>query len=228
MDEIDPFEARLLFSNMLDNLTGAQPTIDRVSTFAIKNHQLADDLFECIQEKLDKFPIPPRLNILLVLDGILTSSSRSSATQLALQAWRPLVSKDLASIIHKVTPETSAGSSNVLQTHKVVSNWQRKKLFDKAELDKLSKMLAKRVGDVSGSASVSANESGMRHQDILKRIEEDRERHKRHKEDAWIRPANESPRDELNAYWETVSDFNDADWQDISADNETYQLERSN
>ncbi|KAI9476735.1 hypothetical protein LPJ78_001778 [Coemansia sp. RSA 989] len=227
MDEIDPFEARLLFSNMLDNLTGAQPTIDRVSAFAIKNHKLADDLFECIQEKLERFPIPPRLNVLLVLDGILASSSRSTSTQLALQAWKPLISKDLSSLVHKIAPEASAGNSNVLQAHKIVSNWQRKKLFDKAELDKLSRMLAKRVGDVSGSHSISASESGMRHQDILKRIEEDRERHKRHKEDAWIRPANESPKDELCAYWETVSDFNDADWQEISADNETYQLERS-
>ncbi|KAJ1726738.1 hypothetical protein LPJ61_004990, partial [Coemansia biformis] len=54
MDEMDPFEARLLFGNMLDNLTGAQPTIDRVSAFAIKNSGMADDLFECMSEKLDK------------------------------------------------------------------------------------------------------------------------------------------------------------------------------
>ncbi|KAJ2766220.1 hypothetical protein IWQ56_003803, partial [Coemansia nantahalensis] len=65
MDEMDPFEARLLFGNMLDNLTGAQPTIDRVSGFAIKNAGMADDLLECINDKLDKMQVPPRLNIVL-------------------------------------------------------------------------------------------------------------------------------------------------------------------
>ncbi|KAJ2526990.1 hypothetical protein EV175_007594, partial [Coemansia sp. RSA 1933] len=58
--------------------------------------------------------------------------------------------------------------------------------------------------------------------EILRRIEEDRERHKRHKEDAWIRPPNEPPVDELNAYWETTSDFNDADWFELTAENGEY------
>ncbi|KAJ2460774.1 hypothetical protein GGF42_000635 [Coemansia sp. RSA 2424] len=65
----------------------------------------------------------------------------------------------------------------------------------------------------------------MKHQEILKRIEEDRERHKRHKEDVWIRPPGELPESELEAYWDTASDFNDADWQEIAVENEEYQQE---
>ncbi|KAJ1856998.1 hypothetical protein LPJ57_007158, partial [Coemansia sp. RSA 486] len=64
MDEIDPFEARLLFGNQLDNLTGAQPTIERVSGFAIKHASMADNLLDCILEKLDKPQVPPRINLL--------------------------------------------------------------------------------------------------------------------------------------------------------------------
>ncbi|KAJ2356439.1 hypothetical protein IWW50_003188 [Coemansia erecta] len=227
MEDMDPFEARLLFGNMLDNLTGAQPTIDRVSAFAIKNAGLADDLYECINEKLDKMQVPPRLNVLLVLDGILSASSSSRATSTtttACQTWTGLIKKDIVQIVNSVAPENNpGGDSNVPQVRKCASGWRRKDIFDGFIMDKIEKLLAKRAGGDSGGASKS--ESGMRHQDILKRIEEDRERHKRHKEDVWIRPANEAPEDELSLYWETVSDFNDADWQEISAENEEYQRE---
>ncbi|KAJ2320579.1 hypothetical protein H4S02_001371 [Coemansia sp. RSA 2611] len=218
MDEMDPFEARLLFSNMLDNLTGAQPTIDRVSSFAVKNASLADDLYECISEKLDKLQVPPRLNILLVLDGILAAASSRTATA-ASQAWAPLIKKDIVALVKLVAPETPGGDSNVPQVRKVVAGWRRRSVFDGFILEKLDKLLAKRGG------SAGASESGMRHQDILKRIEEDRERHKRHKEDVWIRPANEPSENELDAYWDTTSDFNDADWQEIEAENEEYRRE---
>ncbi|KAJ1820762.1 hypothetical protein IWW57_003170 [Coemansia sp. S610] len=214
MDEMDPFEARLLFGNMLENLTGAQPTIDRVSGFALKHTSMADDLLDCIADKLDKLQVPPRLNLLFVVDAILLSANRNS-----LQTWAELIKKNIVATVTAVIPETPGGDSNVPQVRKVVSGWKRKSIFDTEVLDKLDKLLSKRSGGAS-------TESGMRHEDILKRIEEDRERHKRHKEDVWIRPAGELPENELELYWETASDFNDADWQDIAVENEEYQQER--
>ncbi|KAJ2003583.1 hypothetical protein H4R26_002994 [Coemansia thaxteri] len=215
MDEMDPFEARLLFGNMLDNLTGAQPTIDRVSGFAIKHTSMADDLLECLADKLEKMQIPPRLNVLFVVDAILTSSNRSSS-----RIWGDLIKRSIVVTVKTVIPETPGGDSNVPQVRKIVSGWRRKTLFDKDTMDRLDRLLEKR-GD-----GASSNDSGMKHQDILKRIEEDRERHKRHKEDVWIRPAGEKPEDELDVYWETASDFNDADWQEIRVENEDYRHER--
>ncbi|KAJ1954672.1 hypothetical protein EC988_002306 [Linderina pennispora] len=214
MDEIDPFEARLLFSNMLDNLTGAQPTIDRVSSFAIKNTTVADNLMDCILEKLDKLSIAPRLNLLFVVDAILAGNSRNSTTD-----WHDLVAKEVFAIVQAAIPENSSGDANIQQARKVVIGWKRKGYFDKALMEKIEKLFANRVG---GSTTTG---SGMRHQEILKRIEEDRERHKRHKEDLWIRPVDEPEEDELNSYWETTSDFNDADWQEITEENETYRQE---
>ncbi|KAJ2276685.1 hypothetical protein J3F81_001276 [Coemansia sp. RSA 371] len=187
MEDMDPFEARLLFGNMLDNLTGAQPTIDRVSSFALKNSSLADDLFECINEKLTKMPVPPRLNILLMLDGILKQNT----------PWTSLIERNVVRLVAHTTPKDDPrGDANVVQTRKLVDGWRRKHTFSQRILDEMDERLVGRK---------SMGEGGMRHQDILKRIEEDRERHKRHKEDVWIRKANEEPQDELDLYWDTQS-----------------------
>ncbi|KAJ2894966.1 hypothetical protein GGI21_005216 [Coemansia aciculifera] len=182
---------------------------------------MADDLLECIGDKLNKLQVPPRLNLLLVIDAILISSNRANA-----QTWANLLKKNIVSTVTVVIPETPGGDSNVPQVRKVVSGWKRKSVFDKSIMEKLDKLLEKRGGGDSGGGGGSANESGMKHQEILKRIEEDRERHKRHKEDVWIRPPDELPENELEMYWDTASDFNDADWQEIVVENEEYQQER--
>ncbi|KAJ2848392.1 hypothetical protein GGI22_005743, partial [Coemansia erecta] len=183
MDEMDPFEARLLFGNMLDNLTGAQPTIDRVSGFAIKNSSMADNLLDCITEKLEKLAVPPRLNILFVIDAIVLSASQpAKRTNEDAQGWIDLIKKDIVQLVKEVVPETPSGDGNVPQVRKIVSGWRRKSVFDRKILGDIDKLLANRADAENGS------ESRMKHQEILRRIEEDRERHKRHKEDAWIRP----------------------------------------
>ncbi|KAJ1644591.1 hypothetical protein LPJ64_003758 [Coemansia asiatica] len=216
MDEIDPFEARLLFGNQLDNLTGAQPTIERVSGFAIKHAGMADNLLDCILEKLDKPQVPPRINLLFVIDAILLSDHRTGAT-----TWTDLIKREAVSIIKAVIPENSGGDANVPQVRKVVSGWKRRGIFDAGIVDTVETLLANRAG-----GSVGASDMGMKHQEIIKRIEEDRERHKRQKEEFWIRPADETPEEELSAYWETTSDLNEADWQEIANENQEYQQER--
>ncbi|KAJ2158805.1 hypothetical protein GGF46_003496 [Coemansia sp. RSA 552] len=225
---MDPFEARLLFNSKLDHLSGAQASIDSVVSFALKNAGMADDLFECINEKLDKQQVPLRLNMLLALDGILLGSGRTSTAE-AAQTWCGLLKKDIVRIVEQVVPETQGGDGNVAQVRKVVSGWRRRTVFDRAVLDRLGKLMQSRGGGGGSNGAAggdSASEEGMKHEYILKRIEEDRERHKRHKEDVWIRPANEPPASELGAYWETTSDFNEADWQEISVENAEYQQER--
>ncbi|KAJ2660227.1 hypothetical protein IWW48_003059 [Coemansia sp. RSA 1200] len=250
MDEMDPFEARLLFGNMLDNLTGAQPTIDRVAGFAVKNSSVADNLLDCMTEKLEKLAVPPRLNVLLVIDAILLTVSRRTRGMTAAEeeeeeaeavdarrGWVELIKKDVVRLVREVVPETPGGDGNVPQVRKVVSGWRRKGVFDKKVLASVDKLLANRAGggattehsnnnkDNNGNNGTATAAGGMKHQEILRRIEEDRERHKRHKEDAWIRPPNEPAHNELEAYWETTSDFNDADWFELAAENTNYRHE---
>ncbi|KAJ2780257.1 hypothetical protein H4R18_003569 [Coemansia javaensis] len=219
MDGMDPFEARLLFGNMLENLSGSQATIDRAVAFALRSAEMADDLFECVSEKLEKLHVPPRLNVLLVVDGIL--GGRGGA---AGPAWHDLVCKDVVRLVQAVVPETPGGDSNVAQTRKVAAGWRRRGVFDAATLDRIDRLLEARAGAGGGGGGApAAAETGMRNQDILKRIEEDRERHKRHKEDAWIRPAYEPPERELAACWDAASDFGDADWAEIAVDAEEHR-----
>ncbi|KAJ1723134.1 hypothetical protein LPJ53_002498 [Coemansia erecta] len=216
MDDTDPFEIRMVFGNQLDNLSGSQLKIEHTSKFALKHASMADSLLEFIIEKLEKPQVPLRINLLFLIDAILQSDNRKGETE-----WTDLIKKEVVSIVKAVIPESSGGDANVPHVRKMVSGWKRKKIFDTQIIGAIDLLLANRVGGSSGNS-----DTGMKHQDILKRIEEDRERHKRNKEDFWIRPADEGSEGELDSYWETTSDLNDADWQEITEENEEYRRER--
>ncbi|KAJ2759495.1 hypothetical protein IWQ56_005723 [Coemansia nantahalensis] len=178
--------------------------------------------------------VPPRLNIVLVLDRILSTGGgrASAAATAAAQTWRGVVARDVERIVQTAIPETPGGDSNVPQVRKVVAGWRRREVFDEPTMARIERLLGSRADGAGTGAGAGAGagaggaEAGMKNQDILKRIEEDRERHKRHKEDAWIRPAYEQPEDELASYWETTSDFNDADWQELAVDYDEYHCGR--
>ncbi|KAJ2460775.1 hypothetical protein GGF42_000636 [Coemansia sp. RSA 2424] len=102
---------------------------------------MADDLLECIADKLGKLQVPPRLNLLFVIDAILISSNRASA-----QTWADLIKKNIVATVAAVIPETPGGDSNVPQVRKVVSGWKRKSVFDKGIMEKLDKLLETRGG----------------------------------------------------------------------------------
>lgn len=54
MATLDPFEARIRFSNMLDRMNASLNASQKASQFALKHTHLSDDLHSCILEQLER------------------------------------------------------------------------------------------------------------------------------------------------------------------------------
>ncbi|KAJ1924294.1 hypothetical protein IWQ60_005301 [Tieghemiomyces parasiticus] len=210
-DDIDPFEARLAFVEMLGKVTAASQSTQRPAHFAMKHSSLYEDLYQCIQERLDSVNLSARANLLGVIDTLCMLSLRSSFT-----GYLDLIAADLDGIFSKVLPKGKDGDMNVVAVKQIVEAWKRRGLF------KNLPAMGRVEDDLAGrTINTEGGNAGMRDTDILRRIEEDRERHKRTKEEIWLQ-TNESEGAEFEAAWETTSDLGEGDAEAIRAENRRY------
>ncbi|KAF9121337.1 hypothetical protein BGW39_010597 [Mortierella sp. 14UC] len=155
-----------------------------------------------------------RMNIFYVLDSICHQSHKAG-----FSGYIDLIQKNLPRIIECVTPSGPKGNVNVAGTKKILELWRVRKLFSESALDKVEKPLLSRELGANAPASF---DTGFTKDDILKRMDEDRERHKRIREEIWIRPSDEDPGAEFLQYWDEVSDLDEVDYEDMEAENEKY------
>ncbi|KAG0012714.1 hypothetical protein BGZ80_011563 [Entomortierella chlamydospora] len=167
------------------------------------------------QQKLSHAPsINARMNLFYVLDSICHQSHKAG-----FSGYIDLIQRNLPKIIECVTPSGPKGNVNVAGTKKVLEQWRSKKLFQDSVIDKVEIPLLSR--DLGASAP-AITDAGFSKDDILKRMDEDRERHKRIREEIWIRPSDEDSDAEFSQNWEETSDLEDNDYEDIETENEKY------
>ncbi|KAK3826734.1 MAG: CTD kinase subunit gamma CTK3-domain-containing protein [Linnemannia gamsii] len=213
--EVDPFEARLEFLSLLGKLNASQHSIQKVGNFAMKNRKLHEDLYNCIIEELEQTKsLNTRMNIFYVLDSICHQSHKAG-----FSGYIDLIQKNLSKIIECVTPSGPKGNVNVAGTKKILELWRVRKLFSDSALDKVEKPLLSRE---LGANAPTSFDTGFTKDDILKRMDEDRERHKRIREEIWIRPSEEDPGAEFLQNWDEVSDIDEVDYEDMEGENEKY------
>ncbi|KAI9270496.1 CTD kinase subunit gamma CTK3-domain-containing protein, partial [Phascolomyces articulosus] len=195
--DMDPFECRLNFLSLLEKLNATQYSIYKVATYAVRHRNLAEDLYSCLLEQLDKASINARVNIVCVLDAILEISNKAR-----FKGYQDLTRQDLARIIETVVPNNAKGNVNIGSTRKILDNWRRHNYFDSSAIDIVEKPLLDR--EAAAASSQIASEGGFSKEDMLRRMEEDRERHKRFREEVWIRPAGEPIDAEFQQLWEST------------------------
>lgn len=162
-----------------------------------------EDLWACIIEELEKSNINARINIFYMLDSLL-----DQALAIGLESYRTLVERDLDTVVDLTVPmDVKEGVLNrlstvqvrrdlrVCTTHyvpwlsrcnrlQVLKSWKTRRLLPVAHLDALLDKLESATfppSDNTSSTIFSRN-------DILRRIEDDRERHKRLRERIWVLP----------------------------------------
>ncbi|KAJ1967265.1 hypothetical protein IWQ62_001970 [Dispira parvispora] len=214
-DDVDPFEARLTFVSMLSKITASLQSTHKPSHFAMKHVSLHEDLYQCILEQLDSVNVTSRMNLLGIIDAICTLSAKSNYS-----GYLKLIERDLPLIFTKVAPPGKEGDVNVASAKQILESWRRRGIFrDSTNLQKVLTSFADRDVQATSEATDSAE---MRNSEILKRMEEDRERHKRTKEDIWGRLPNESEEAEFESAWKTTSDLNEQDVDIIRGENRRY------
>lgn len=186
---MDPFEVRMQFLNQLKRLTAAQQSIQKTVGFALKySSRCGEDLWDCVIEECQKGTINTRINILYFLDSLCEASlvSRSSGTSSkGNKSYVDFVTRDLKKIVDFVVPDGRSGLLNLMSTRQVLESWRTKRVIDPGVVDQILEDLDRRKERIHDLPTV--NEHFPSHE-VQKRIEEDRERHKRLRERRWVQP----------------------------------------
>ncbi|KAF5374659.1 hypothetical protein D9615_008941 [Tricholomella constricta] len=151
------------------------------------------------------------------------------------------VMRDLGNIVENVVPQGRQGLPNLVSTKQILESWRSKRVIDPQKVeDVLSSLNARQTtsSDPSHpSSSSSSAHATLPRNEVFKRIEEDRERHKRLRERRWVQPVAHNPSShqapplasfmpltnpgdgaqeltidiEFENEWETTSDWNEDD-----------------
>ncbi|KAH7929564.1 hypothetical protein BV22DRAFT_1029421 [Leucogyrophana mollusca] len=209
---MDPFEVRMQFLSLLRKLNATQQSIQKVVSYALKYFsRCGEDLWDCIVEECQKGSINHRINILYFLDSLCETSllakshsqvdpstSTASTTKSKGAFYVDFVARDLEQIVEYVVPQGRQGLPNLTSTKQILESWRSKRVIDPQKVDDVMTILDARQPslDTSGSNptdSSAPSTSSLSRNDIFKRIEEDRERHKRLRERRWVQPVSQLP-----------------------------------
>ncbi|EPQ55362.1 hypothetical protein GLOTRDRAFT_61326 [Gloeophyllum trabeum ATCC 11539] len=249
---MDPFEVRMQFLTLLRRLNASQPSIQKVVGYALKYYaRCGEDLWDCVIEECQKGDINHRINILYFLDSLCETCllAKSQPGSLGPESanhslYMDYVARDLAKIVGYVVPEGRQGLPNLMSTKQILERWRSKRVIDPQIIDEITAGLnARRAAppsSPSGQPSLQFSKN-----DVFKRIEEDRERHKRLRERRWVQPVTHNHAQlqgqlasflpltddadgegeltidiEFDNEWETTSDWNEDDDEAAAEENE--------
>eukprot|EP00158_Paraphelidium_tribonemae_P002871 Partr_v1_DN25740_c0_g1_i1_m74839 putative Conserved hypothetical protein len=231
---MDPFEARLQFIDILSRLSASQQSIVKASSFALRHREFAESLFSCLVDEMEQqqSSLNSRLNLFFVIDALVCQSNKSSSSNMdGGSEYLILVERDMGRIVELVVPRDSqmGASLNRPAVVKVLQKWRSKGVFPEPVCDLFMDQLppaASVVADdqtlqentvsslnASSNKSGGGDDSGMTKQDILTRMEEDRERHKKQKEAKWMVDLTENERAEFAAVSANLSDLGEQDFE---------------
>ncbi|KAF8418630.1 CTD kinase subunit gamma CTK3-domain-containing protein, partial [Boletus edulis BED1] len=133
--------------------------------------------------------------------SLLTPHARH-AKQANTSFYVDYVSRDLRQIVECVVPVGRQGLPNLTSTKQILENWRTKRIIEPQRVDEGMQVLSSRHTQPTESSIASApaltsqpppsrgpgagNDAHLSRGEIFKRIEEDRERHKRLRERRWV------------------------------------------
>ncbi|KAF8627750.1 hypothetical protein AX17_006117 [Amanita inopinata Kibby_2008] len=247
---MDPFEVRMQFLALLRRLNASQQSIQKVVGFAVKYFPpCGEDLWDCVVEECQKGSINSRINILYFLDSLceacllVKSHSHSIGPDGGSKANAGLyvdyLARDLEKIVDNVVPVGRQGLPNLVSTKQILESWRSKRVIEPHKIDEVISLLDERNASVDSQQQQNqhSHTAALSRNDVFKRIEEDRERHKRLRERRWVQPISHNVSSHLSSTlasflpltdvvegdeefaidiefeneWETMSDWNEDD-----------------
>ncbi|CED83884.1 ENTH/VHS [Phaffia rhodozyma] len=177
---------------LLRRLEASQASIHRVVGFAIKyGSRCGEDLWECILEEAEKGSLNSRINVLYFLDSLCETSL---LVGLPDGPYVDYITRDLLKVVDYVVPETREGALNLMSAKQILESWRTKRVVRPEIVDEALQTLELRKGRVHEISKSKPSSKKRGHfenfsqAETLRRMEEDRERHKRLRERIWILP----------------------------------------
>ncbi|KAI1100393.1 CTD kinase subunit gamma CTK3-domain-containing protein [Jackrogersella minutella] len=221
MATADPFEVRMRFSSQLQHLNASTTSAQKAAQYALKYKDMDEDLHSCILEQLEKTSMNTRANIMYFVEHLLEMASKDRQND-----YVRMMQRDILRVVDAVCPEDGSGVANVKVVRRVLQGLQTKSILLEQTVTEIEACLKDR--DTSADAGFSSPANGddiarphngsgngtstANHLDkrqIEQRIEEDRERHKRMRENMWAVPG--SIEEEAKKIWEETSEYGEDD-----------------
>ncbi len=207
---MDGFETRLQFNGQLQRLTASQQSQRKLASFALRHRSLDEDLFSCIVEEIERADGHARVNVLFFLQTLCEASAAAGFT-----GYIDMATRDMLRIARAVaSPQSSAGLANLAPTRKVLGELRQRSFLPQRVYEEAMQ----EVDGISGSSGSSTGGGGKKEKEqVLRRMEQDRERHKRLRENIWVVGEGEGEGEggEFAAMWDTVSDLNADDLEEM-------------
>ncbi|CAE6491713.1 unnamed protein product [Rhizoctonia solani] len=189
---MDPFEVRMQFLGHLRKLNASQTSIQKIVGYALKHFaRCGEDLWDCVMEECQKGSLNTRMNILHLLDNLCETALlyQSGATTPSSQApYIEYVTRDLEKIVEYVVPNSRDGLINFQSARQILESWQTKRVLDPIAVSNVLENLEAKKTSLKEIPATRSNTSAAERDEIFKRIEEDRERHKLLRQRRWNVP----------------------------------------
>lgn len=230
---MDPFEVRMRFNSQLQHLNASVTSAQKTAAYALKYREWDEDLHSCILENLERNSLNNRANIFYFFETLCDVAAAAHHIEFVR-----MMERDILRIVDLVAPEDGSGAANVKVVRKVLRNLAGKKYLQQQTVDELEDCIKDRdqIGGVGGAASP---EEAMRYSNgnvrvekrqVEQRIEEDRERHKRLRENIWA-VNHASAEDEFGKWWAETPDGNEDDYrmaaEEVTENKQYARLHRS-
>ncbi|KAK1831759.1 CTD kinase subunit gamma CTK3-domain-containing protein [Podospora conica] len=197
----DPFEVRMRFTNQLRLLNASVTSAQKAAQYALKNRDMAEDLHSCILEQLERNNMNTRANIMYFIEPFLDLCAASSCPD-----YIRMMQRDIIRVVDAVAPDDGSGAANVKVARQVLRALAAKSFLEAGTLAQIEEVLTDRCGE----------DADLDRKQVEQRIEEDRERHKRQRENHWAVPAGGYA--ELERLWEETSDLGEDDHRMLEED----------
>ncbi|KUJ07211.1 uncharacterized protein LY89DRAFT_601797 [Mollisia scopiformis] len=226
---MDPFEVRVRFTAFLGSLNASVTSAQKTAQYAIKYRDMDEDLHNCIIEQLERSgnSMNNRANIMYFLEHLCEMAARENHYD-----YIRMIQRDIMRIVDAVAPDDGSGAANVKVVRKVLQALQVKTFLLAQTVTEIDEVLKERdtAPDAIGLSSPIGppdNQTPKKpsisqrpdKKQIEQRIEEDRERHKRARENVWAtpKPGTVGPGgnfdDEFEKLWDETSDAGEDDFE---------------
>ncbi|KAH0614680.1 uncharacterized protein H6S33_000316 [Morchella sextelata] len=235
----DPFNCRLQFTRLLSRLNASAGASKQCAQFALRNRELDEDLFSVILEQLqsEECTMNTRVNMLYFIEVLCDMSMKTE-----YRGYVKMIQRDLIQIVDTVVPNDPEGAANVGTVRKILQSLGDKGVVENSMMQEVGEMLSER--EAEHKAAIASPAGSIYDDDdeepggegrgpatkrkfddaiIQQRMEEDRERHKRLRENIWAvgYPEWEGHNPEFEKAWDQTSDLNSDDYEIMREENQT-------
>ncbi|KAI4601253.1 hypothetical protein KJ359_012443 [Pestalotiopsis sp. 9143b] len=230
----DPFEVRMRFSGQLQHLNASVVSAQKAAQYAMKHKDMSEDLHSCILEQLEKTSMNTRANIMYFIEPFLELAEKERVGNDYIR----MMQRDIIRVVDAVCPEDGSGAANVKVVRKVLRGLMSKGFLLEQVVDELEECLKDRAAashadmgfssPIDSTLDAGANNAGvaatvaasdatapkakpakLEKRQIEQRIEEDRERHKKMRENMWVTPKDQE--EKLRKLWDETSELGEDD-----------------